>query len=202
MPLSGYQHPPGFGYPGPPPPPLAPNGQRLAEFSDRLVARIIDVAILSGVTLVVVLPIYLVAVFALIRDLETVTTIDGQRSGEPAPFDGPAFVEFFLPIIGIVIFLLLLSLLLAYLYDAEMMFRSGQTFGKRIMKIRVIPLDPAQTLTRGMAFKRFLVQHAAVMFVPFLQWIDGLWQLWDKPYRQCLHDKFATTVVIKLGPGA
>jgi len=49
-----------------------------------------------------------------------------------------------------------------------------------------------------MAFKRYLVQHVATFFVPGLNWIDGLWQLWDKPYRQCLHDKFAETLVIKL----
>jgi hypothetical protein len=27
---------------------------------------------------------------------------------------------------------------------------------------------------------------------------DGLWQLWDKPWQQCLHDKFAGTVVVKV----
>ena len=57
---------------------------------------------------------------------------------------------------------------------------------------------PARALTRQMAFKRYLVQHVATILVPGLNWIDGLWQLWDKPYRQCLHDKFAETVVIKL----
>jgi hypothetical protein len=36
--------------------------------------------------------------------------------------------------------------------------------------------------------------------VPGLGWVDGLWQLWDKPWRQCLHDKFAQTLVIKLDP--
>jgi hypothetical protein len=28
--------------------------------------------------------------------------------------------------------------------------------------------------------------------------VDGLWQLWDKPFQQCLHDKAAGTVVVKL----
>jgi hypothetical protein len=34
-------------------------------------------------------------------------------------------------------------------------------------------------------------------FVPGLQLIDGLWQLWDQPYRQCLHDKWPGTIVVK-----
>ena len=79
-----------------------------------------------------------------------------------------------------------------------MMHRSGQTLGKRIMKIRVVPLDPAGSLTRGMAAKRYLVQFPAGMFVPFFSYLDGLWQLWDKPYQQSLHDKFARTVVVKV----
>ena len=34
--------------------------------------------------------------------------------------------------------------------------------------------------------------------MPFLSYVDGLWQLWDKPYQQTLHDKAAKTVVIKV----
>jgi hypothetical protein len=30
--------------------------------------------------------------------------------------------------------------------------------------------------------------------------LDPLWCLWDKPYRQCLHDKPAKTVVVKVDP--
>ena len=39
---------------------------------------------------------------------------------------------------------------------------------------------------------------SSAVIVPFFNWIDGLWQLWDKPYQQCLHDKVAQTVVIKV----
>src|ERR1700730_10162684 len=51
VPLQAYQYQPGaasaIGYPPaggtlPGPPPISPSGQRLAEFGDRLVARIID----------------------------------------------------------------------------------------------------------------------------------------------------------------
>ena len=80
------------------------------------------------------------------------------------------------------------------------MHRTGQTVGKKVMKLRVVPIDPSATLTRGMAGRRYLVQFVAGSFVPFLSYLDGLWQLWDKPYQQCLHDKVAETVVVKV-PG-
>jgi hypothetical protein len=51
-----------------------------------------------------------------------------------------------------------------------------------------------------MAAKRYLVQHVAGTFVPFFSYIDGFWQLWDKPYLQTLHDKAAQTVVVKVLP--
>jgi uncharacterized RDD family membrane protein YckC len=89
-------------------------------------------------------------------------------------------------------------LLLTYVYYVEMMFRSGQTLGKRAMKLRVVPLDPAARLTRPVAVRRWLVQFPAGMLVPFFNYLDGLWQLWDKPYQQCLHDKFARTAVVKV----
>ena len=68
------------------------------------------------------------------------------------------------------------------------------------MKIKVVPLAPGATLTRGMAAKRYLVEFPGGIFVPFFSYVDGLWQLWDKPYQQTLHDKFAQTVVVKVAP--
>jgi hypothetical protein len=47
-----------------------------------------------------------------------------------------------------------------------------------------------------------LVKRLAVTigcyFVPGLYYLDGLWQLWDKPYQQCLHDKWPRTGVVKV----
>lgn len=150
-------------------------------------ARIIDSAILGGATAVVILPIYLIVFFSLIT-----STTNGYPN-EPDPF------AVLVPLFGVMAGLVVLALVLAYLYEVELMFRSGQTVGKRVMKIQVIPVDPTQPLTRVLAAKRFLAQHGC-SFLPGLNWLDGLWQLWDKPYRQCLHDKFANTLVIKLKP--
>ena len=174
--------------------PIGPSGHRLAEFSDRLLARLIDGAILAGVGIVVAVPIYIIGFLSLINNLPTRTTVNGDVI-TPA-VNGTAFLVGFFVFFATIV---LLSLTINYIYNVEMMFRSGQTIGKRVMKIRVLPVDPGLTLTRGMAFKRLLAEFASG-FVPGLGLIDGLWQLWDKPWRQCLHDKFAQTLVIKLNP--
>jgi uncharacterized RDD family membrane protein YckC len=106
----------------------------------------------------------------------------------------------FVPILLFDLGLFVLLQLAYYVYTVEFMHRSGQTLGKKMLNIRVIPLDPARPLTRGMAAKRYLVQHIAGTLVPFFSYIDGLWQLWDKPYLQTLHDKVAQTVVVKVSP--
>jgi uncharacterized RDD family membrane protein YckC len=92
----------------------------------------------------------------------------------------------------------LFALVVQYLYEVEMMFRSGQTVGKRVMKLRVVPIDPNRRMTRGAAATRYLVQFVVGIFVPFFQLLDGLWMLWDKPFLQTLHDRAAQTVVVKV----
>lgn len=177
---------------------MSPGGQRLAEFGDRLLAYIIDYAILFAVTMVVVMPVYLYFFFQTFDRLPVVVTVD-QQQVLPEPGPGEVLAAF-LPLFGVLLLALVFSYLLYYIYEVEMMYRSGQTLGKRVMKLRVIPLDPAQRLTRGMAAKRYLIKWVVGSLVPFFTYLDGLWQLWDKPYRQCLHDKWPGTVVIKLEP--
>ena len=96
---------------------------------------------------------------------------------------------------GLVVFMLGVL----YLYHVEYLLRSGgQTLGKKALKLRVVPLDPNAVLNRSMAGKRYLAEFVGGMVIPVFSYVDGLWQLWDKPFRQTLHDKFAQTVVIKV----
>jgi uncharacterized RDD family membrane protein YckC len=205
MPPPGYAGPPTAGYHAPPPgmyppapgypppgypmvprPAMAPNGQPLAGFGDRFVARLLDGLILGAVALVLLIPLFIV-VFTQASSLQ----VDDQ--GTP-----PAFGSFVLTILAIEAAALVLILAATYVYEVEMMYRGGQTVGKRVMKIKIIPLQPGAPLTRGAATRRWLVGQVAASFVPFFNWLDGLWQLWDKPFQQCLHDKAAGTVVVKL----
>jgi uncharacterized RDD family membrane protein YckC len=191
----------GYAPPPPPPPPVTPAGQRLAEFGDRFLAFLIDYVILGAVGFVLFIPV-LVYQFSLLNDL-TQTLNRKYPPGSPPPDPGALFSDMFavmLPLFGMIAVFIALTMIIRYIYQVEMMFRSGQTIGKRVMKLQVVPLEPGVPLTRGMATKRWLVESVAAAFVPFLVYLDGLWQLWDKPYRQCLHDKAARTTVIKLNP--
>ena len=94
--------------------------------------------------------------------------------------------------------IVLLGLVASLLYEAEFCYRrGGQTVGKQVMRIRIVPLDPAATYRRGFAVKRWLMMDVVSTLLPGFIYVDGLWQLGDQPYRQCLHDKYATTVVVK-----
>ncbi|MBM2617258.1 RDD family protein [Actinoplanes sp. LDG1-06] len=150
----------------------------------------IDMAILTGVSFVLAVPAFFVIV----------SRIEFPDPYGPEPDPEAVFGGLFLPFLLLELGFLVLMMLLYFVYAVEYMHRSGQTFGKKAMKIRVVPLDPAQRLTRGMAAKRYLVEYIGGMFLPFFSWVDGLWQLWDKPYQQTLHDKFARTVVVKVSP--
>jgi uncharacterized RDD family membrane protein YckC len=190
-PPSGYPPPghPAAGYlpPGYRPVPIAPNGQRLATFGDRVLAYLIDYAIFLGGAVVLGVPVIILLVISA-SQTETIND-DGTVSGT-----SPAFVLVILlgeAVIG------LAALAASYLYEVEMIYRRGQTVGKRAMKLRVVCLDPGAPMTRGVASKRWAMQFLLGGLVPFFSWVDGLWQLWDKPFQQCLHDKVAGTVVVK-----
>jgi uncharacterized RDD family membrane protein YckC len=194
VPPAGYA-PSGYGYPPPPRPvPTAPDGRPLAEFSDRLLAYLVDVAVFFGVGLVLMVPAA-IGMFVLLRDAFSTVQTDpetGQLIGEPD------FAAVFLPILGIYGAIIVISFLVSYIYYVEMLYKTGTTVGKRVMKIKIVRLDdPSVPLTRGVAAKRWLLSHVVAGFVPGLQLLDGLWQLWDQPYRQCLHDKWAGTIVVK-----
>ena len=189
-PPPGY---PAYGYP--PPPALSPGGAPLADFASRLLAFLIDSAILGGVALVVALPVFFIVLFNRMSDVIESTD---PYTGEPDP--STFFTDLFVPILLLELGLVLFMLVVYYFYTVEMLLRSGQTIGKKALKIRVVPIDPAATLTRGMASKRYLIEFVVGAIVPFFRYLDGLWQLWDKPYQQALHDKVARTVVIKVFP--
>ena len=81
---------------------------------------------------------------------------------------------------------------------------TGQTFGKKILKVRVVDDDTASPIGTGRGMGRALVPVAIgvigvtpllglVAFV--LGLLDGLWPLWDAR-RQTWHDKAVGSVVV------
>jgi uncharacterized RDD family membrane protein YckC len=183
----GAVPPPGYFRPAPPA--VSPAGVPLADFGTRLLAYLIDGVLLGVVNLIIVLPVFIV-----------LATQVFDHAPDPGTENDPGwfFTTMFLPIIAFEAGAVIVSLGLSYLYEVEVMHRSGQTLGKRIMKIRVIPLDPNLRLTRMIAAKRWATEFLPGIFVAVYPLLDGLWQLWDRPFQQTLHDKAAQTVVVKV----
>ena len=83
-------------------------------------------------------------------------------------------------------------------YDTVLTARTGQTLGKKLLRMRVANLDNGATPSVQNALAR-----AAVLWIPFAfccacVWtaICGGWSFFDRPYKQGLHDKAAKTVVV------
>ena len=166
----------------PPPVPVSPAGVPLADYGSRLLAHLIDTVLLGVLSAIVFVPsFFLIVSHAPFAD-----------EADPNPLTVLGFI--FLIEAGFLVFVLALW----YLYAVEWMHRSGQTLGKRIMNIRVVPLDPRLRLTRLTAFKRYAAEFLPSILVPFYTLIDDLWPLWDRPFQQALHDKAAQTVVVKV----
>jgi len=165
--------------------PYAPNGMPLASFGDRFLAYLIDGAVNFGVALVLGVPLF-IAFFAIIAGS---SDVNSDSAGPSVALILLLYLAYFVAIIA-----------WGYIYHVEMFQHSGVTWGKRAMKLKIIRLDdPAAPPTRGTVAKRWAVQNIGGFVVPFFSYVDNLWQLWDKPYQQCLHDKAAGTIVVKAG---
>ncbi|MFJ1705740.1 RDD family protein [Kitasatospora sp. NPDC088346] len=83
-------------------------------------------------------------------------------------------------------------------YEGLMLSRDGQTVGKKLFHLRVAMLIDGSTPTPNAGWIRsatFVLP--AVICCGGLWWpVDGLFGVFDKPYRQAIHDKAAKTVVV------
>ncbi|SDH79329.1 Uncharacterized membrane protein YckC, RDD family [Sinosporangium album] len=188
--VPAYGHSP-YGAPAGAVPPGAP--APLAEWWQRLVARIID-GLLFGVVSAIISMI-LTAIFF----------IPERWNPETEAID---------PVGGLFIATLLAALFSAaavITYEFLMLRRGGQTLGKLAMGIRVVPVGG--TLAPGGLSTEVVIRRAGVLWGGYaISWIpvvgnliygvfglvNVLWQFWDKPLQQCLHDKVANTVVVKV----
>ncbi|MGK4581039.1 RDD family protein [Kitasatospora sp. HPMI-4] len=83
-------------------------------------------------------------------------------------------------------------------YEGVMLSRDGQTVGKKLMKLRVAMLADGSVPTGAAAWTRSAVFVVPALVCCGLLWwpVNGLFGVFDKPYRQCIHDKAAKTVVV------
>ncbi|GCE01692.1 RDD family protein [Embleya hyalina] len=90
--------------------------------------------------------------------------------------------------------------LIYFVYEGFQLDRFGRTLGKRVVRIRVVRVADGGPIAGSIAWTRAGVYTLPVI-VPCLGtlfWlVNVLWQLWDQPWHQCLHDKAARTTVIR-----
>jgi uncharacterized RDD family membrane protein YckC len=209
----GYGQPgypqPGYGQPAPYGSPYQPypgtgygyqaKDPSLAEWWQRLLARIIDGLVLA----VLILPFWIPVFSSLgnkVRNVNNQYAGNLNSSAAQAAMNhviGEFFGEAFLVVIA--------ALAIAVAYDWLQHGLWGRTLGKRALGTMVVTANTRSKIGVGAAGGR-----AAVYVLPPLVPLVGglfallneLWLLWDQQ-RQCLHDKAAHTVVIKTrGPGA
>lgn len=87
-----------------------------------------------------------------------------------------------------------------FCYEWLMVRAAGQTVGKRLLGLRIVDAADGGRLPSGRAALRALCYSPSIYYpiswFPVLAQLNVLWMLWDRPGRQCLHDKLVKTVVI------
>lgn len=154
----------------------------------RLVARLIDVSILVALNLVVngwFLYQYVQEIAPAVRG------IMADPSADPMALitDRASRLQWTIVIIAALIW---------FAYEVPGTVNTGQTVGKRLMGLRVVSI-PMPKLRYSMVISRWSLMLLPVVCFPFgviVSIVDSLWCLHDKPFRQCLHDKSAMTMVI------
>jgi uncharacterized RDD family membrane protein YckC len=155
----------------------------LADPSRRLAARVLDGLVLLPVAAIIVgIAVALVAPHA-----GPMFPVSRADSTEPTPT--PGFVWVYLAVGGG----LVLSGIVAFLYEAIATGRYERTLGKAWLGIRPVRID-GSPVGWGRSFLRAAIQSIVGAFAYFGV-LDDLWCLWDAD-RQCIHDKVADTIVV------
>ncbi|MGH3325908.1 MAG: RDD family protein, partial [Streptomyces sp.] len=85
--------------------------------------------------------------------------------------------------------------LFGLLYEVLPTQRFGRTLGKKMFGIKVLTMEQEETPGFGGALVRWLVH--GVLSVLVIGVVNVLWCVFDRPWRQCWHDKVARTFVSK-----
>ncbi|MGW2483838.1 RDD family protein [Streptomyces sp. NPDC001571] len=84
-------------------------------------------------------------------------------------------------------------LVLGLLYEALPTAKWGRTLGKRLCGVQVRGIESYEPPTFGQAARRWLVYGVLGLFAVGV--VNVVWCVFDRPWRQCWHDKAARTFV-------
>ncbi|MGK9459497.1 RDD family protein [Streptomyces sp. G6] len=156
---------------------------RPAGLGKRLAARLIDTVVLGAVTAVAAVPLGTKAV-----DHVTGKIDEAKLSGETVTvwlLDGTTSTY-----LGIVLAVLLVF---GGLYEALPTAKWGRTLGKKLLGLEVRDIEAHEPPSLGAALRRWLVYSVPGLLAIGL--VGVVWCLFDRPWRQCWHDKAANTFV-------
>ncbi|MGW7006942.1 RDD family protein [Streptomyces sp. NPDC054933] len=156
---------------------------RPAATGRRLAARVIDSLLVGAMVAAGTFPL----LTASVRHIQD--KIDAARqSGENVQvwlIDGTTGLY-----LGIVLGALLLA---GLLYEVLPTAKWGRTLGKKLFNLRVLDIESQLTPGFGQALRRMLVRQLLDFVVVGV--VNLVWCLFDRPWRQCWHDKAARTFV-------
>ncbi|GHH24467.1 RDD family protein [Streptomyces lanatus] len=156
---------------------------RPANLGKRLAARLLDTVVLAAVTAVAAVPLGTKAIDHVNDKIDA-----AKLSGETVTvwlLDGTTSVY-----VGIIVAVLLVF---GLLYEALPTAKWGRTLGKKVLGIEVRDIEAHEPPEFGAALRRWLVYSIPGLLV--IGVIGVLWCLFDRPWRQCWHDKAAGTFV-------
>ncbi|MER5830223.1 RDD family protein [Streptomyces sp. NPDC002130] len=156
---------------------------RPAGLGKRLVARLLDTVVLAALTATAAVPLGTKAIDHVEEKIDA-----AKLSGETVTvwlLDGTTSVY-----LGIILAVLLLAGVLCEVLPTA---KWGRTLGKKLMGLEVRDIEGHDSPEFGAALRRWLVYSVPGLLVVGI--VGMAWCLFDRPWRQCWHDKAAHTFV-------
>ncbi|AMW10765.1 hypothetical protein A4E84_15370 [Streptomyces qaidamensis] len=156
---------------------------RPAGLGKRLVARLLDTVVLAALTAAAAVPLGTRAIDHVNEKIDA-----AKLSGETVTvwlLDGTTSIY-----LGIILAVLLLAGVLCEVLPTA---KWGRTLGKRLMGLDVRDIEGHDSPDFGAALRRWLVYSVPGLLVVGI--VGVAWCLFDRPWRQCWHDKAAHTFV-------
>ncbi|GGS47496.1 RDD family protein [Streptomyces cinerochromogenes] len=156
---------------------------RPAGLGKRLAARLVDLLAIGAITSAAAVPLGIRAVDHVQQKIDA-----AKVSGHEVTvwlLDGTTGTS-----LGIVLAVLLVA---GVLYEVLPTVRWGRTLGKKLCGLEVRDIEAHEPPTFGPALRRWLVFSVPGLLVVGI--VGVLWCLFDRPWRQCWHDKAAHTFV-------
>ncbi|MFB7448595.1 RDD family protein [Streptomyces sp. NPDC056194] len=163
----------------------AQSAARPAGLGRRLVARLIDSVVLGALAGAASVPFVTAAIDHIEGKIEA-----AKQSGTTVQvwlLDSTTSVQFGIALASLFV--------IGILYEALPTAKWGRTLGKKLCGIEVRDIEAHEPPTFGKALRRWLVYSVLGLLV--IGVVNVLWCLFDRPWRQCWHDKAARTFVAR-----